>query len=261
LRSGLVRNVIIAYVVGLVFIVVASLLLSGYLTGGGPGKTTTATTSVPQNSTNVTSTTTMSQNSTLPTTSVYFSQCQSKNATENILNGDFSTGSYYGWNATGPGFGSTPLNLTHANAAGGYYSAPWSGYAGSYVATTYQGGLSLQNGNLTSRPFEVTEPYLNFRIISPQSNQIYIEILQGTKSSKYWYNTYNASNSANAASEFVNASIPLLDTTFFCQNVSIRIVSGSVGTTSNLNYIAVGDFYMSKTPKSTPGILVNQSLG
>lgn len=261
LRSGLVRNVIIAYLVGLVFIVVASLLLSGYLTGS-PVKTTTYTTSVPQTTTvvNGTQTTTAPPNSTIPTTSVYFSKCQSKNATENILNGYFSTGSYYGWNATGVGFGSAPLNLTYANANGGYYSAPWSGYAGTYAATNYQGGLSLQNGNLTSLPFEVTEPYLNFRIVSPQSNQNYIEILQGTKSSKYWYNTYNASSGANAPSTFVNASIPLLDTTFFCQNVSIRVVSGAVGTTSSLNYIAVGGFYMSQTPKSTPLILVNQSI-
>lgn len=79
--------------------------------------------------------------------------------------------------------------------------------------------------------------------------------------SRYWYDTYNASSNANASSTFVNASIPLLDTTFFCQNVSVRIVSGLLGTTSNLNYIAAGDFYMSKTPRSTPGILVNQSFG
>lgn len=252
------RNGIIAYVIGLVFIVVVALYLSGYLTGGGV-RTTTATTSISPNSINAT--TTVSPNSTIPTTSVYFSPCQSKNSTEDVLNGNFSTGDYRGWNASGPGFGSAPFNLTHANIVGAYYGSPWRGYAGTYVATTYIGGLSLQTGNLTSLPFEVTEPYLNFRIVSPASNLNYVEILQGEKMSRYWYDTYNASSNANASSTFVNASIPLLDTTFFCQNVSVRIVSGSLGTTSNLNYIAAGDFYMSKTPRSTPGILVNQSFG
>jgi hypothetical protein len=245
----------------LVFIVVVALFLSGFLTGGF-GRSITIVTSVPANSVNATTTVTASTVATVQTTSVYFSACQSGAATVAIPNGNFSTGTYYGWNAIGPGFGTAPFNLTRANTANvnGYYGAPWSGYSGNYFATTYAGGLSLQAGNLTSLPFEVTEPYLNFRIISPQSNLLYIEILQGKKTSKYWYNTYNTSNSTNAANKFVNASIPLLDTTFFCQNVSVRVVSGSVGTVPRLNYIAVGDFYMSKTPKSAAGILVNESL-
>jgi len=257
-----VRNGIIAYIVGLVFIVVVALFLSGFLTGGGIIRPIIVVTSVPANSVNATTTVTASTASTVQTTSVYFSSCQSGAATVAIPNGNFSTGTYYGWNATGPGFGNAPFNLTHANLANvsGYYGVPWRGYLGTYFATTYKGGLSLQTGNLTSLPFEVTEPYLNFRIISPESNLLYVEILQGGKASKYWYNTYNISNSTNAASKFVNASIPLLDTTFFCQNVSVRVVSGSVGVGSRLNYIAVGDFYMSKTPISATGILVNQSL-
>jgi hypothetical protein len=259
LGSGFLRNGIIVYLVGLVFIVAATLLLSGYL--GGTGRIIGGiTTTMSQNSTNQTGTTTVPSATTTPTTSVYFSSCQSKNAVAPILNGNFSTGTYYGWNATGPGFGAAPFNLTHANIVGGYYGSPWSGYSGNYFATTYAGGRSLQSGNLTSQPFEVTEPYLNFKIVSAQSNLLYVEVLQGAKASKYWYNTYNATGNRNASSTFLNASIPLLDTTFFCQNVSVRVVSGTVGTTSSKGYIAVGDFYMGKTPKSVAGILVNQSL-
>jgi len=269
-----VNKGVIAYFIGLIFIVVAALALSGYLGGGGTARTTTVTTSVLQNSTN--RTTTIPANSTIlstttPTTSVYFSQCQSKNATEGIPNGDFATGSYYGWNVSGPGFGNAPLNLTHANEVGGYYGAPWSGYAGAYFATTYSGGLSLQEGNLTSLPFEVTEPYLNFRIVSPADSQVYVEILRGRNASKYWYDTYNASSNTynnatgqyttSKSTEFQNVSIPLLNTAFLCQNVSIRVVADAVGPSEMLNYIAVGDFYLSKTPKYAPGTLVNESLG
>lgn len=268
------NKAIIAYFVGLIFIVVVALALSGYLGGGKTVSTTTATTSMPQNSTNETTTIptsiVSSAPTTTPTTSVYFSQCQSKNATQEILNGNFSTGSYYGWNVSGPGFGAAPFNLTHANEVGGYYGAPWSGYEGTYFATSY-GGLSPQQGNLTSQPFEITEPYLNFRIISPQTNLLYVEILQGKNVSKYWFNTYNASSNTydNAtgkyatakATEFEATSIPLLDTAFLCQNVSIRIVSDAVGPSESMDYIAVGDFYLSRTPTYTPGVLVNESIG
>ena len=251
------RNAIVLYILGLVFIVVAAMYLSGYLTGGG--KTIiTPITKTPGNGTNTTNT--ILQNSTVPTTSVYFSQCQSKNATEEIPNGNFSTGTYSEWIANGVGFGSAPFNLTHANAVGAYYGSPWRGYAGNFVATNYEGGTEIQVGNLTSRPFVVTEPYLNFRIVSPESNLDYIELLEGGKTSKYWYDSYNVSGNTNATTTFVNASIPLLDTTFFCQNVSIRIVADSPGASSILNYIAAGDFYLSKTPNSAPGILVNYSI-
>jgi hypothetical protein len=269
-----VQKGIIAYFVGLVFIIVVALILSGYFGGGGGsgiGKVIAGTTSIPQAQTTATgASTSTSQSTTVPTTSVYFSQCQSKNPTEKILNGNFSTGSYYGWNVSGPGFGNGPFNLTRANQAGGYYGAPWSGYSGTYFATNY-GGLSPQAGNLTSKPFEVTEPYLNFRIISAANSQVYVEIIQGKNVSKYWYNTYAAStNTYNNASqqytkamatEFENASIPLLNTAFLCQNVSVRVVGGAVGPSMSLDYIAVGDFYLSRTPNYTPGILINQSIG
>jgi hypothetical protein len=259
-----VNKQIIAYLVGLVVIVIVALVLSGALGKGGvkiPGISTTTSIATSAPNSTVPTISTVQSSTTLPTTTIFFSQCQSSSPTVPITNGDFASGTYYGWSTTGPGFGSAPFNLTQANIVGAYYGAPWSGYSGEYVATTYQGGLSLQEGNLTSAPFEVTEPFLNFRIESPESNLIYVEILEGKNVSKFWYDTYNASNNTDAATKFVNASISLLETSFYCKNVSIRIVSGSVGPGNRLDYIAAGDFYLSNKPISTPRILVNQSLG
>lgn len=41
-----------------------------------------------------------------------------------IINGNLATGTYTGWNATGEGFGSAPLNLTSANNNMCYYGQP-----------------------------------------------------------------------------------------------------------------------------------------
>ncbi|VVB77237.1 Uncharacterised protein [uncultured archaeon] len=246
------------YVVLVGIVAIAALALTGYISLGNPLATSTVTTTAGNATT--ASTTIAANATTLPTTSVFLNKCQSKNATEIVPAGDFSSGTYGGWHTTGPGFGSAPMNISYANSHGAYYGAPWRGYDGNFAATNYQVGLSVQTGTLSSGQFEVTEPFLNFKIISPSSDQIYVEILQGSKSSKYWYNTYAAPGNINASTTFVNASIPLLDTSFFCQNVSIRVVAGAIGTTSNLNYIAVGDFYLSRIPRSTPGILVNQSF-
>lgn len=251
------KKAIVVYLVILVLMVIASLYLAGtgFFTPGKvtpitmstisqqPGSTTTVSSSAPSSSTTTVA---------IPTTTVYFASCQSKSATAAILNGYFSTGNYYGWNASGLGFGATPLNIIYANnnSISGYYGAPWAGYPGQFFATTYHGGLSLQVGNLTSNVFQVTEPYLNFKVISPQSNLLYVEILNRNKPAIIvHYNTYVLANATNV---FANASIPL--TTLMCQNVSIRVVAGVTGPAQNLNYIAVGGFYMGTSAVSTPAI-------
>jgi hypothetical protein len=257
---GSVNRLVAVYIIILVFGIVFALYFSGYIKLG-IGTTTTVTTSIYKTSTttihaNATTTNTVSSQ----TTTVAFSSCLSKNATTSILNGNFSSGTYYGWNVSGPGFGSAPFNITYANSNNIYYAAPWSGYNGIYIATTYHGGLALQAGNLTSKPFEVTQLYLNFKVISPQSSLLYVEILRNkTPIIVTHYNTLLAPNNTNAATRFENASIPLA--TLLCQNVSIRIVAGVVGTpTIEPSYIAVGDFYMGRVPVSTLGIVINQSI-
>jgi hypothetical protein len=189
-----------------------------------------------------------------------FSSCISPSSTQPIYNGYFATGNYAGWNASGTGFGTGPFNLTAANKNGAYYSAKWSGYNGTYIATTYLGGTFVSVGNITSQQFKVTEPYINFKIISVQSNYLYVELLEnGRPLLINHYNTYAAPNNPNPQSTFVNASIPVVS--LLCKNVSIRVVARLVGTDVNkYSYIAVGGFYLSKKQVQTPGILVNTTI-
>ncbi len=263
---GQMNKSVLIYFAVLVLMVVAALFLSGVLGKQGASSTTTApvstsapTTSLPPN------VSTTSTSTTITTTTVMISPCQSSNATESIPNGDFSLGNFNGWSSSSgvgeaPGFGSVPFNLTYANAHGGYYDSPWNGYKGSYFATTYHNGLLLQPGNLTSQPFRVDELYLNFKIISPQSDKMYVEILEnGTPMVIAHYDTFKAQGVNNSLSTFVNASIPLV--TMLCKNVSIRVYDGILGSESNeYDYIAVGDFYKSATQVSTPGIVVNETI-
>jgi hypothetical protein len=106
----------------------------------------------------------------------------------------------------------------------------------------------------------VVEPFLNFRLISPPNNNLYIEILQGSiPVIVTHFNTYNAPNNTNATSTFEAASIPL--GVVMCQNVSIKIVANVGGTvTTHTGYIAAGDFYLSKTPVQAPGVVMNQTI-
>jgi|GEM_PF-1108774 hypothetical protein len=191
--------------------------------------------------------------------------CISSSGTVAIPNGNFGTGTYADWNITGQGFlnGSgkpVPTNLAVANANDGYSGSKWSNYNGSFFASTYHGGISLSPGNLTSNPFEVQEPYLNFRISSAASSLLYVELLYNGKPVIInHYDTLNASGNTNPQSTFVNATMPLLN--FVCKNVSVRVISGVVGSISTkYDFIAVGDFVQSKSALNTPGIQINSTV-
>jgi hypothetical protein len=97
---------------------------------------------------------------------------------------------------------------------------------------------------------------LNFRIISPLNNQLYIEILENnTPKIIAQYNTFNISSGGNAPSTFQNASIPL--TMFIGKIIRVRVVSQALYPHT---YIAVGDFSLAHYPISTPGILANMTI-
>ncbi len=270
----MVNKGIIAYAIIFVVIVVVSwfflispsrahITTTTSIAGVNLSSTTTVIGGISTTTTNVT------------TTTINYGSCVSKAATVPIFNGNFSYGNYTGWMVNGYGFNDTqyklhgPLNISLANANALNSSlrpnnATWRGYTGNFIATSYQGGLNLRVGNITSRNFLVTEPYLNFKVISPQSGELYVTILtNGQPYVTTFFNTYSFVDNQTQyppATTFRNASIPLAG--IICQNATIMVEAKVVGSAVNkLQYIAVGDFYMGKTAVATPGIVVNQTIG
>ena len=184
--------------------------------------------------------------------------CTSTSTLTNIPNGNFSSGTYANWAVSGIGFGSHPTNLSKSNSNMSYYSTPWSNYSGNYFASSYHGYISLVPGNVTSQPFKVVQPYLNFQIISYPNNLLYIAILNnGVRTIIAHYDTFSISQTSE--SRFYNASIPML--TSLCKNVSIEIHSGVLGSISTPNnFIAAGDFYLSKTPMKNAIQPINETI-
>lgn len=186
------------------------------------------------------------------------SYCQARPGPQ-LSNGDFSTGSYTGWNTTGTGFGTSPLDINIANENGYYYSSLWSNYRGEFFATTYSKGSLLSPGNLTSAPFQVTGPFLNFRIVSPKSVNLYVEILFNNRPFIISHYDTTFGRGSAALGTFENASFYVEP--FLCQNISVRAVADVLGNSTNSgSFIAVGDFQISNSSTATQGVLLNTTI-
>jgi hypothetical protein len=166
-----------------------------------------------------------------------------------------------------PGFGSTPFNISYANKKICYQGRPWSNYNGSYFATTYNCGTTTSPGNLTSSPFIVSpsNPFLNFRLISPQDNNLYVEVLlanykivngqqmyiNSTPVEIAHFNTFNNTITQYSQSTFANVTLPL--TLYVNKPVEIRLVAREYSS----SFIAAGDFVTSNKPSQDRGIAEN----
>ncbi len=163
-----------------------------------------------------------------------------------VFNGDFSTGTYSGWNVTGNAFGTAPLDINYADENNCYPGGiPWMGYSGTYFATTYSCTLSTRSsGNITSSYFLVNKPFLNFQIIGCDTPYIYVEVLyKNSPAIIAHFNTYKISTSGPATFTFRNASLPLA--TLYGKPVRIRVVVNEIAEDQ---YVAIGNFHLSVTP-------------
>lgn len=174
---------------------------------------------------------------------------------QDVPNGDFATGSYYMWNITGKAFQSMPLNLTLANNISCHPgNAKWSGYNGTFFASTYNCSKKSQAyGNLTSSIFNASEPFLNFQTIGYGGPFSYIEILQNGKPAiKASFNTYNISNGQQQTFMLRNATIPLMKV--YGKPVQVRVVANE---TAETDFIVIGNFRLSSYPVQELGVVVN----
>lgn len=185
-----------------------------------------------------------------------------------VYNGNFGNGQYTGWTVTDPGFGTAPLNIPTANSKLCYSGRPWSNYNGTNFATTYNCGITSAAGNITSSPFMVdpAKPFLNFKLISPEDNNLYVVLLRAnykivdgkqvyTNSTPLeiaHFNTFNLSANPYSLSTFANVTLPL--TLYVNQPLQIRIVSAVSGGS---DFIAVGGFYLSKRPQQDGWVAEN----
>ena len=80
-----------------------------------------------------------------------------------MVNPDFETGNYLGWNRTGGAWGGAPKNGNLMNSQHLYYSIPYSGWQGTYFASTYPERTAI--GTLHSSQFTINRRYLEFLAI------------------------------------------------------------------------------------------------
>lgn len=181
-----------------------------------------------------------------------------KNAVyKNIYGGKFASGTYIGWNLTGKGFDSRPINASYADTHNCTAGGPWTGYNGTYFASTYNCGSSNAAGNLTSSPFYASEHFIDFQTISPENNLIYVEILEnGIPEIIAHYNTFNESAfGASGSYTFRNVTIPI--GTLIGKNLTLRVVAD---TSTSGEFVAVGDFRLSGQPLQSYGVVSNISI-
>ncbi len=176
------------------------------------------------------------------------------NVYDYVYDSNFSYGAYAGWIVDTNAFGQYPTNISQINNDSCFNMYNWTGLVGTYFATTASCYYPPMAGNLTSPYFTVTEPFLNFQVVSPKNTTSYIEILQnGTPEIKASFDTY-AQGTGSYWYRFENVTIPI--SSLSGKVVQVRVVSSIVGVQPTIktrerplsDFIAVADIHISNTP-------------
>ncbi len=182
--------------------------------------------------------------------------CKTVIANVSMVNPDFETGTYAGWNVTGSGWGSAPTSGSLANSQHLYYSVPYSGWQGTYFASSYQTGGRGAVGSLQSAPFTLDKKYLEFLAIGQDDAQLCVALKIEDET------TYLDCNALRASPNVIRLFQPTLSTVspysifkrvswdvsaYKGKQATIQVIDNSVRS-----WIEVDDFRQADTSSVTP---------
>lgn len=159
-----------------------------------------------------------------------------------LPNGNFETGDYSYWTVEELGFGSAPSDLIAANAERMYVGQPYTNFEGRYAASSFLPRRDAgARGTLTSDPFTISKPYLEFLVTGVENAQIYVELWVEGRAVKH-------REPDNPTTSFERISWDVRQWTG--KTGYIKVVDGSA--TRPHGFIEADDFYLIDSPTTTP---------
>ena len=133
--------------------------------------------------------------------------------------------------------------MIYVNANNLYLDTPYTNYKGRYAASSYLPQRDAgARGTLTSDPFTISKPYLEFLCTGMQNAQIYVELWVNGAPVKHF-------EPDNPSTDFERKSWDVSQ--WEGMSAQIKVVDGSVSRPRG--YIEVDDFYLTDTATVTPG--------
>ncbi|MDD5318049.1 MAG: hypothetical protein PHF51_04965 [Candidatus ainarchaeum sp.] len=159
-----------------------------------------------------------------------------------IPNGGFESGTYEHWTVSDDGFGTQPADMPQVNVQAMYLDTPYSNYQGSFAASSYLAQRDPgARGSLTSEPFTISKPYLEFLVTGMQHAQIYVELWVDGAPVKHF-------EPDNPSTRFQRVSWSVAQ--WVGRTGSIRVFDGSVARPRG--YVEVDDFYLTDANTTVP---------